>query len=78
LSVWVGEKCHPEIMIIHLRDQPRFMLEGDTAPAQFIDGERDVRTAKVKAPHGSEVFPRFFEEKPDAGTIEECQVAKAI
>jgi hypothetical protein len=54
------------------------MLERDPAPAQFIDGEGNIRTAKVKAALGPEVFPRLFEEKPDAGTIEECQVAKSI
>jgi hypothetical protein len=78
MSIGIGEECHPEIVIIHLRDQMRFVLERDAALGQLIDGERDVRAAKVDATLRPEAFLRFFEEQPDSGTIEKCQIAEAI
>jgi hypothetical protein len=49
MSIWIGEECHPEIVVIHLRDQTGFVLERDATLAQLIDRKRDVRAAKVNA-----------------------------
>ena len=49
MTVGIGEERHPEIVIVHLRDQMRLVLERDAASGQLTDGERDVRAAKVDA-----------------------------
>ena len=56
MTVGIGEERHPEIVIVHFRDQMRLVLERDAAPGQLTDGERDVGAAKVNAAARGDLF----------------------
>jgi hypothetical protein len=56
MAVGIGEERHPEIVIVHFRDQMRLVRERDAAPGQLTDGERDVGAAKVNAAARGDLF----------------------
>ncbi len=47
MAVRVVEERHPEVVILHGRDEVRLAGEGDPASLKFANSEADVRTAEV-------------------------------
>lgn len=45
--VRVMEERHPEVVILHGRDEVGFAGENDAALLKFVDSEGDIRTAEV-------------------------------
>src|SRR6202035_1351058 len=79
VAIGIAEERHPQIVIVHLGDQMWRAVEGKPALFQFGDRKRDIGAAKVDAAAlGACHVAGFFQEQPDAGTIEKCQVAEPI
>src|SRR5438270_276270 len=52
--------------------------EGEAAPGPLGNGQRDVGAAEIEAALRLDRTARLFQQQPDAGAIEERQVAEAI
>src|SRR5690348_5858812 len=75
VAVGVLEEGHPQIVIIHLRDQMRLAVEDNAAASELFHGERDVSAAKID--DAGVIGWRFslglLQQQPNAGAIEERQ-----
>src|SRR5262245_22262073 len=80
MAVGVLEEGHPEIVIVHLRNQARAELEADAALLELRHGQGDVGAAEVDAALRLELVGLFHlvEEQPHACTVEEREVAEAV
>jgi hypothetical protein len=47
MAVRILKERHPEVVILHGRDEVRLAGEGDPAPFKFANSVVDVRTAEV-------------------------------
>jgi len=52
MAVRVVEERHPEVVILHWRDEVRLAGESDPTPLKFANSEADVRTAEVDLRRG--------------------------
>ena len=80
MAVRIGKERHPEIVVVHLRDQVRLGRERCAPPGQLADGKRDVGAAEIDAAlrrHRARAFD-LVEQEPHAGAIEKRQVAEAV
>ena len=80
MAVRIMEKRHPEVVILHRRDQVGFAGESDPALFKFANGEANVRATEVnrRAANNVPLLACFFQQQPHPGAIEEREVAKAI
>src|SRR5262245_45548098 len=80
MAVGVLEEGHPEIVVIHLRNQARAEREADAALFELRHGQRDVGTAEVDAALRPELVGLFHlvEEQAHAGTVEEREIAETV
>src|SRR5262245_50664311 len=78
MAVGILEECHPEIVIIHLRNQARTERETHAALLELRHGQDDVGAAEVDATLRPELVGLFHlvEEQADAGAVEEREVAE--
>src|SRR5262245_24496469 len=80
MAVGILEEGHPEIVIVHLRNQARAEPETDSALFEFRHGQDDVGTAEVDTPLRPELVGllHLVEEQAHAGTVEEREVAETV
>src|SRR5262245_14158395 len=80
MAVGILEEGHPEIVIVHLRNQARAERETDAALFELRHGQDDVGTAEVDATLRPELVGLFHlvEEQAHAGTVEEREVAETV
>ena len=68
MAVGIVEERHPEIVIVHPRDEMRRMIEGETATRQFPDGQGDIGAAEIDraAMRDRPGLSHLLEQKPRA------------
>src|SRR5688572_29413882 len=80
VAVGIGEECHPEVVIVHPRDQVRLRGKCGAALRELGNRQRDVCAAEIDAALRLDRLAALdlVEQEPHAGAVEERQIAKAV